>query len=429
MEKRLNEIKELWKKSINLELQGKYKEAVGLLEKAVKLNPNDGNLYNRLGDLYLKLSRVKEAINAYQNGIKAFRAENFLRNALALCKKILRYDPSNTEINFTIAELLIDLDEKSDAAMYLFSYIERQMAAGNKKEVTRAMELLKNLKLSESPVVNKLQAMADKIEEKKKAEESPPSPPSLAEKITEMDIAELEIQPVPTGEDFKNSVLSSDSTKVIEQNIIPRLENLTEEIERVALELRRAMRIDEVVVALDKSLNIFSQQQKEAIHLLCKTLNDDLVNLRKTIAELLAGTRINIDKLEDIFGNLRNTLNDINHHQRLLIEELGRGFDDVGGRIESALLKMLEDLRNFTEAYEKANQEIYAKVAENSQLTNAVLKMSGETKIGIQTINESLLKFFLSQDAQIKKLNKFVFLIAAILAGVVILHLLNLFLK
>ncbi|MGQ9465990.1 MAG: tetratricopeptide repeat protein [bacterium] len=159
------------KDAVNLELSGKIKEAVSVLEKAIKLNPRDGNVYNRLGDLYIKMDKPKDALVAYQKGIEAFRNDNFLRNALALCKKVLRYDPGNTNINFTIAQLLIDLDEKSDATIYLFNYIERQMSAGNKKEVMNAMEILKSLKVSDRTMADKMATIYDTVGEKKRAEE------------------------------------------------------------------------------------------------------------------------------------------------------------------------------------------------------------------------------------------------------------------
>ncbi|MCX7994485.1 MAG: tetratricopeptide repeat protein [candidate division WOR-3 bacterium] len=429
MEKRQEEIKELLKNSINLELQGKYKEAINLLEKAVRLNPGDGNLYNRLGDLYLKLNRTKDAINAFQNGIRAFKTENYLRNALALCKKILRYDPSNTEINFTIAELLIDLDEKGDAAMYLFSYIERQMAAGNKKEVARAMELLKKLKLSDASVASKMAAIYDKTGEKKKEEAKPEGEVSNEEGIPESSIVELELQPVTAQEDFKDTVSLSSGAKLIDVDSLNRLERLTEEIERVAGELRRAMRMDEVVVAIDKSLTLFSQQQKEAINLLHKTLNTDLENLKKTIGELREGTRANVDELVKILNNLRNAVSGMNESQRAIVERISGSLNDIGGQIGSSINRMLEDLRGLTFCYERMSQNICNKVEENCQMSASLLKVSGETKIGIQTINESLLKYFLNQDAQIKKMNKFILIMSIILGSIAILLLLILLLK
>lgn len=426
MEKRSEEIRELLKNSINLEIQGRYKDAINLLEKAIKLNPRDGNLYNRLGDLYLKLNKTKEAITAYQTGIEAFKADNFLRNALALCKKILRYDPGNTEINFIIAKLLIDLDEKGDAAMYLFSYIERQMASGNKKEVMHAMELLKSLKLSDSSLADKMATIYDNVGEKKKAEElkketSPPAP----EQIPETSITELDLQPI-IEEDRKESYLQK---TIVELESLERLENISNEFERVIRELRKTMRIDEVIVAIDKSLNIFSQQQKETLSLLHKSLNTDLENLRSAIIGLQEGSKKNIEDVAKIVSALDHSVNGINKNQNFIVEEITRNLNNIGGQFESTTKKMLEELHNLTSCYESTSKDVCTKVDENCHITSSLLKVGSETKIGIQTINESLLKFFLNQDAQIKKLNKFILIMCIILGGIAGLLLLILFLK
>ncbi len=426
MEKRLDEIKELLKNSINLEIQGKYKDAVHLLEKAIKLNPKDGNLYNRLGDLYLKLNKTKEAIEAYQAGIEAFRADNFLRNALALCKKILRYDPGNAEINFTIAQLLIDLDEKGDAAIYLFTYIERQMALGNKKEVMRAMEILKNLKLSDSAVANKMATIYDKVGEKKKAEEvKKETPESAQEEIPESSISTLDLKPI-----IEEIKIESHSQKpIVNIESLERLEKISDEIERVTGELRKAMRIDEVIVAIDKSLNIFSQQQKEVITLLHKSLNTDLENLRKAISSLQESSKRNLEDVARIVTTLDRSISEINKSQKLIVDEITKNLNGIGGQFESTTEKMLEDLRNLTSCYESTSKDVCSKVDENRQATSSLLKVSGETKIGIQTINDSLLKFFLNQDVQIKRLNKFILIMSIMLGGIAVLLLLILLLK
>ncbi len=422
----MDEIRELLKSSMNLEIQGKYKDAVHLLEKAIKLNPRDGNLYNRLGDLYLKLNKTKEAIAAYQTGIEAFRADNFLRNALALCKKILRYDSGNTEINFTIAQLLIDLDEKGDAAMYLFSYIERQMAAGNKKEVMRAMEILKNLKLSDSSVANKMATIYDKVGEKKKAEEvKKETTAPIPEQIPETSITNLDLQPV--YEEVK--IDHNSQKKSVDPESLERLETITREFERVVGELRKAMRIDEVIVAIDKSLHIFSHQQKETIDLLHKSLNTNLENLRRVIDSLQNGAKKNLEDVTKIVTALDRSVNEIHKNQDRIVAEITKNLNNIGGHFESTTQKMLEELKSLTSCYEATSKDVCKKVDENRQITSSLLKVSSETKIGIQTINDSLLKYFLNQDAQLKKLNKFILITCIILGGIAGLLLLILFLK
>ncbi|MEO0106040.1 MAG: tetratricopeptide repeat protein [candidate division WOR-3 bacterium] len=430
MERNLEEVKSLLKDSMNLELQGKYKEAINLLEKAVKLNPEDGNIYNRLGDLYLKLNKTKDAINAYQQGIEAFKINSFLRNALALCKKILRYDPGNTEINFTIAQLLIDLDEKGDAAMYLFSYIERQMAAGNKKEVMRAMEILKSLKLGDTGVADKMATIYDKVGEKKRASEikQETKAPEIKE-IPTINITTQEVKPLSEAPHLPIDKSVEQLTKAIDTETVNRLKELSGELENIVAELRRAMRIDEVVIAVDKSINIFSQQQKETINLLNKSLQTNLEALKRAVSEFQNDSKRNLDHLLKIIYELNRSITEINKNQNFFVNETVRNLKDIGDRFESTTAKMLEDLCNLTNCYESTSKDVCTKVEDSRQITSSLLKVSSETKLSIQTINESLLKYFLSQDIQIKKLNKFIFFTIILLGGIAVLLLFILLLK
>jgi len=421
-EKKLAEIKELLKNASNLEMAGKFKEAIGVLERAIKLNPNDGNLFNRLGDLYIKMNKPKEALDAYHKGIEAFKNDNFIRNALALCKKILRYDPGNIDVNFTIAQLLVELDEKSDAAIYLFSYIERQMSAGNKKEVMKAMEILKNLKVSDRTMADKMATIYDTVGEKKKAEEVKQEvSESTVDKSSDLKSVMAETHPVLLEKKTEKPELTTISQNTIDIDSLNRLEKLTNEIERIVGDLRRAMRIDEVVIAIDKSLSVFSQQQKEAISLIHKSLQVNLENLKKTVDNLQEGSKKNIDGLEKVVTQLNQSIVSINNNQKLIVQEITKNLDHIGKQFETTTLKMLADLKNLTVSYESTSQNVCSKVDENRQATASLLKVGNETKLGIQSISDSLLKYFLNQESQAKRLNKFILIMTIILAGMAIL--------
>lgn len=426
-ENKLDEIKELLKNVVNLELSGKLKEAINILERAIKLNPKDGNLFNRLGDLYIKMNKPKEALVAYQRGIEAFKNDNFLRNALALCKKVLRYDPGNVDINFTIAQLLIELDEKSDAAIYLFSYIERQMSAGNKKEVMRAMEILKNLKVSDRTMADKMATIYDTVGEKKKAEEVKQEPGEMTvDKPAEVKSVMPEIHPVLLEKKSESLEAKTIKQDIIDVESLNRLEKLTDEIERVTGDLRRAMRIDEVVIAVDKSLSIFSQQQKEAINLIYKSVQANLENLKKAIFDLQDASKKNINGIEIIVAQLNRSIIDINNNQKLIVQEIANTLNQIGAKFETTTQKMLTDLKNLTVCCETTSQNVCNKVEENRHATQSLLKISNETKVGIQNINETLLKYFLNQESRTKRLFRFIFVVICILSGITILLLISL---
>ncbi len=151
-----NEITRLFRSASEFEAKGKLKEAVTELETAVTMNPGDGNIYNRLGDLYVKIGRIPDAVSTYRRGIDAFRNDTFYRNSLALCKKILKHDPGYIEIHFVIGELLVSLEERSEALHYLFEYVEKLKSKNKVTEIVKTLDYIRGLDLKDQRTINRL---------------------------------------------------------------------------------------------------------------------------------------------------------------------------------------------------------------------------------------------------------------------------------
>lgn len=66
---------------------------------------NEGNIYNTIGDLYLKKNSKKEAVEAFANAADIFRKDGFTLKAIALYKKILNMSPSEVDALIALAEL------------------------------------------------------------------------------------------------------------------------------------------------------------------------------------------------------------------------------------------------------------------------------------------------------------------------------------
>ena len=56
----------------------------------------DVTVYNRVGDLYLRLNKTDQAVNYYEQAVDLYTEGGYLNNAIALCNKILRHAPSGT---------------------------------------------------------------------------------------------------------------------------------------------------------------------------------------------------------------------------------------------------------------------------------------------------------------------------------------------
>ena len=97
-----------------LEAKGAFEEAISTLEDAITEFPKEGSLFNKLGDLYVKVNRQKNALLTYEKGARVFKEETYYPNAIALCKKILRFDKNRTDIYGLLGELHKELDQKGE---------------------------------------------------------------------------------------------------------------------------------------------------------------------------------------------------------------------------------------------------------------------------------------------------------------------------
>jgi len=394
------------RKASELEMKGKVKEAISEIEKAIRLNPRDAGLYNRLGDLYIKRNKIKEAVDCYKKGVKAFRRDGFFRNALGLCKKILRYDPGNMEIYLTIAELLVELDEKSDALIYFFEYIEKQRAKRNTEEVLMTLEDIKGLGVRDKKTIDKVRAIYRAI-----------GRPELFEKFTESLKVEKE-KAIP--EETKISELLTPSLepqekKVAEGRKVPeynneKLDNKVKEVESTIAELRKANHLDDVINALEKSIRALSDEQKNAIALLQKSLSLNLDTLQKSINEFHQGSEKNTKALGLLLNNLSKALASLSKNQATLAQGINTNLEKMGNSFNTATKDVVKEVKGLSSSHQKA-------IDETRDYNKSLLSISQDLKKGIQKINDSLTKFVISQQVKEKKQARYIIVIIAIIGA------------
>lgn len=97
--------------------KGQVEKAIAEWEKLLKESP-DGNIYNTIGDLYLKRGEKKTAIDYFQKAARFFQQEGFSLKALALFKKIINIDPEDVDSLIALGELSEGKDLVSDAIRY-----------------------------------------------------------------------------------------------------------------------------------------------------------------------------------------------------------------------------------------------------------------------------------------------------------------------
>lgn len=111
------------------ELREEWRQAVEVYQLAVESladqgEPIDPALHNRIGDLELKAGDTHAAIASYEHAVEAYAEQGYLNNAIALCGKMLRVDPSRTQVFLQLAGLQVRKNVLAEVRRNLASYIE-----------------------------------------------------------------------------------------------------------------------------------------------------------------------------------------------------------------------------------------------------------------------------------------------------------------
>ncbi|KPK72319.1 hypothetical protein AMJ87_05150 [candidate division WOR_3 bacterium SM23_60] len=162
---------EVKRKVAELEAKGDIKKAVAELESAIEEFSAEGSLYNKLGDLYLKINRKNRALKIYEKGARVFKDETYFPNAIALCKKILRLDKERAQVYELLGHLHKELDQRGEAANYFLEYAERKMKENDMDTVLETYNIIKELVPNNPKILETISAIYEKVGKKEEGEE------------------------------------------------------------------------------------------------------------------------------------------------------------------------------------------------------------------------------------------------------------------
>ena len=112
-----------------LEKSGKLQESINLLKQVIDDNPRDWNVINKVGDLYAKLNKFREAAEQYAKVADFYAKDGFHLKAIAIWKKINKLDASVLEPYVNLAELYgkqgLMMEAKSQYQYVVDEYIKR----------------------------------------------------------------------------------------------------------------------------------------------------------------------------------------------------------------------------------------------------------------------------------------------------------------
>jgi pilus assembly protein FimV len=112
-----------------LEKAAKFDQAILLYRQLVDDNPRDWNTIKKIGDLYVRLNRNREAIVEYAKVAEFYAKDGFLLKAIAIWKQINKLDPSTLEPYLNLADLYakqgLMMEAKSQYQVVVDEYIKR----------------------------------------------------------------------------------------------------------------------------------------------------------------------------------------------------------------------------------------------------------------------------------------------------------------
>jgi len=85
--------------------RGKIENAIKEYRKLVADNPGDAMTLNRLGDLYVRVNKIEEAVRHFAQIAERYTQDGFFVKAIAIFKKIIKLDPTRLPVYEKLAEL------------------------------------------------------------------------------------------------------------------------------------------------------------------------------------------------------------------------------------------------------------------------------------------------------------------------------------
>src|SRR5213593_2912343 len=102
-------------------------------------NP-DLSIFNRIGDLYIKLRDPAQAADFYDQAVDKYAELGFHNNAIAMCNKVLRNAPGRQTTYLKLAKLYAAKGFIAEAKQNFVEYAERMQKAGKIEHAFAALK-------------------------------------------------------------------------------------------------------------------------------------------------------------------------------------------------------------------------------------------------------------------------------------------------
>ncbi len=146
----MTDVNSLKNEARKAEQRGDWPRAITLYERALELGETgietlDVSLYNRVGDLHLRLGDTTAAVSAYETAAERYTEQELIPSAIALCKKILRTAGDRAEIRLRLGRLEGRSGLFADARNNFLEYARRLEEEGRFDDALDALKELVEL--------------------------------------------------------------------------------------------------------------------------------------------------------------------------------------------------------------------------------------------------------------------------------------------
>ena len=131
---------EIKRKAQRFVQNGDLDKAVEEYQKLLAADDSDPYTHVTLGDLYYKKGLGEEAGRRYQEAAEAYRKAGLVKNAIAVCKKMLRLNLRTMDTLKSLAELHAQDGLALDSALYFSQYADIVLAHDRRTDAAEALE-------------------------------------------------------------------------------------------------------------------------------------------------------------------------------------------------------------------------------------------------------------------------------------------------
>ena len=140
----MSNVAKLKKEAADLEGKKQFDKALVVYTKLLsefERHPQevDVALFNRVGDLQVKLGKVAEGVDTFEMAVDHYAEGGFFNNAIAMCNKILRQAPGRASIYYKLGKISAQKGFKAEARQNFLEYADRMEKSGNTDEAFRAL--------------------------------------------------------------------------------------------------------------------------------------------------------------------------------------------------------------------------------------------------------------------------------------------------